>query len=341
METTVGINGFGRVGRAAFRAAHERGLELEWCGINDLADTETLAHLLKYDSVYGRFPGVVVAGRDFIEVDGKKIPVFHEAEPAGLDWGDVGAEVVVESTGRFRTRAAAAGHLEAGARKVIVSAPMKDADATVVLGVNYDQAYDPDEHHVISNASCTTNCLAPVAWLLHEAVGIRHGLMTTIHAYTADQRLIDLPHKDLRRGRAAALNLVPTSTGAAKAIGLVIPELAGKLNGFAVRAPLPTGSIVDLTLETERPTSAEEINSLFRERSDVGELSGILAYSDEPLVSSDIVKSTYSAIFDAPLTSVVDGTQLKVVAWYDNEWGYSNRLVELATRVAAMERVPA
>ena len=246
---------------------------------------------------------------------------------------------MVESTGRFRTRAAAAGHLEAGARKVIVSAPMKDADATVVLGVNYDQAYDPDEHHVISNASCTTNCLAPVAWLLHEAVGIRHGLMTTIHAYTADQRLIDLPHKDLRRGRAAALNLVPTSTGAAKAIGLVIPELAGKLNGFAVRAPLPTGSIVDLTLETERPTSAEEINSLFRERSDVGELSGILAYSDEPLVSSDIVKSTYSAIFDAPLTSVVDGTQLKVVAWYDNEWGYSNRLVELATHVAATERV--
>jgi glyceraldehyde 3-phosphate dehydrogenase len=341
METTVGINGFGRVGRAAFRAAHERGLELEWCAINDLADAETLAHLLKYDSVYGRFPGVVLAGRDFIEVDGKKIPVFHEAEPAGLDWGKVGAEVVVEATGRFRTRAAAAGHLEAGARKVIVSAPMKDADVTVVLGVNYPETYDPGEHHVISNASCTTNCLAPVASLLHEAVGIRHGLMTTIHAYTADQRLIDLPHKDLRRGRAAALNLVPTSTGAAKAIGLVIPELAGKLNGFAVRAPVPTGSIVDLTLEIERPTSAEEINSLFRERSDVGELSGILAYSDEPLVSSDIVKSTYSAIFDAPLTSVVDGTQLKIVAWYDNEWGYSNRLVELATRVAAMERVPA
>jgi glyceraldehyde 3-phosphate dehydrogenase len=341
METTVGINGFGRVGRAAFRAAHERGLELEWCGINDLAEAETLAHLLKYDSVYGRFPGVVVAGRNLIEVDGKKIPVFHEAEPARLDWGEVGAEVVVEATGRFRTRAAAAGHLEAGARKVIVSAPMKDADVTVVLGVNYDETYDPGEHHVISNASCTTNCLAPVASLLHEAVGIRHGLMTTIHAYTADQRLIDLPHKDLRRGRAAALNLVPTSTGAAKAIGLVIPELAGKLNGFAVRAPIPTGSMVDLTLETERPTSAEEITSLFRERSDVGELSGILAYSDEPLVSSDIVKSTYSAIFDAPLTSVVDGTQLKVVAWYDNEWGYSNRLVELTTRVAARERVPA
>jgi glyceraldehyde 3-phosphate dehydrogenase len=341
METGIGLNGFGRVGRAAFRAAHQRGLDLEWLGINDLADPETLAHLLKYDSVYGRFPGAVAAGHDFIAVDGKKIPVFKEAEPAALEWGALGTEIVIEATGRFRTRAAAAGHLHAGARKVVVSAPMKDADATVVLGVNYDVAYDPAEHHVISNASCTTNCLAPVASVLHDAVGIRHGLMTTIHAYTADQRLIDLPHKDLRRGRAAALNLVPTSTGAAKAIGLVIPELAGKLNGFAVRAPIPTGSLVDLTLETERPTSAEEIISLFRERSDVEELSGILAYSEEPLVSSDIVQSPYSAIFDAPLTSVVDETQLKVVAWYDNEWGYSNRLVELAVRVAARERAPA
>jgi glyceraldehyde 3-phosphate dehydrogenase (phosphorylating) len=338
VEATIGINGFGRVGRAAFRAAHERGLELEWAGINDLADTETLAHLLKYDSVYGRFPGDVTAGRDFIAVDDTKIPVFNVAEPAALPWEATGAEIVIEATGRFRTRAAAAGHLRAGARKVIVSAPMKDADATVVLGVNYDEAYDPHEHHVISNASCTTNCLAPVARVLHDAVGIRHGLMTTIHAYTADQRLIDLPHKDFRRARAAALNLVPTSTGAAKAIGLVIPELAGKLNGFAVRAPIPTGSIVDLTVETERPTSIEELVELFRERSDVDDLSGVLAYSDEPLVSSDVVKSPYSAIFDAPLTSVVDGTQAKVVAWYDNEWGYSNRLVELATRVAVADR---
>ena len=335
----IGINGFGRVGRAAFRTAYERGLELEWLGINDLMDPETLAHLLKYDSVYGRFPGAVVAGTDFIDVDGKKIPIFNEPEPSALGWGELGAEVVIDATGRFRTRAAAAAHLDAGARKVIVSAPMKDADATVVLGVNYEATYDPAEHHVISNASCTTNCLAPVAALIHEAAGIRHGLMTTIHAYTADQRLIDLPHKDLRRGRAAALNLVPTSTGAAKAIGLVIPELAGKLHGFAVRAPIPTGSIVDLTLETQRPTSAEEITALFRERSDVGDLSGILAYSEEPLVSSDIVKSPYSAIFDAPLTSVVDETQLKVVAWYDNEWGYSNRLVELAARVATSDRV--
>jgi len=338
MEAGIGINGFGRVGRSAFRASHERGLELEWLGINDLADPETLAHLLKYDSVYGRFPGSVVAGRDFIEVDGKKIPVFNEPQPKALDWDDVGVEIVIEATGRFRTRAEAARHLDGGARKVIVSAPMSDADATVVLGVNHG-TYDPAEHHVISNASCTTNCLAPVASVVHEAVGIRHGLMTTIHAYTADQRLIDLPHKDLRRARAAALNLVPTSTGAAKAIGLVIPELAGKLHGFAVRAPIPTGSIVDLTLETQRPTSATEIDALFQERSDVGELSGILAYSDEPLVSSDIVKSTYSAVFDSPLTSVVDETQLKVVAWYDNEWGYSNRLVELALRVASSERM--
>ena len=335
MAATVALNGFGRVGRAAFRAAHERGLELEWLGINDLADPETLAHLLKYDSVYGRFPGTVVAGTDSIDVDGTKIPVFSRPEPAALGWGELGAEIVIEATGRFRTRVAAAGHLDAGARKVIVSAPMKDADATVVLGVNFETTYDAAEHHVLSNASCTTNCLAPIASLIHEAVGIRHGLMTTIHAYTADQRLIDLPHKDLRRGRAAAINLVPTSTGAAKAIGLVIPELAGKLHGFAVRAPIPTGSIVDLTLETERTTSAEEITSLFRARSDVGELSGILAYSEEPLVSSDIVKSPYSAIFDAPLTAVVDDTQLKVVAWYDNEWGYSNRLVDLARIVGS------
>jgi glyceraldehyde 3-phosphate dehydrogenase len=334
MEPKIGVNGFGRVGRAAFRAAYERGLEVECVGINDLAGPEALAHLLKYDSVYGRFPGTVEAAPDCIRVDGVEIPVFVHAGPLEIPWEEVGAEVVIEATGRFRARAEAAGHLEAGARKVVVSAPMKDADATVVLGVNFEQVYDAEQHHVISNASCTTNCLAPVARLLHETVGIRHGLMTTIHAYTADQRLIDLPHKDLRRARAAAINLVPTSTGAAKAIGLVIPALAGKLNGFAVRAPIPTGSIVDLTVETERSTSAEEINELFRGRADLGELSGILAYSEEPLVSSDIVQSPYSAIFDAPLTTVVDGTQLKVVAWYDNEWGYSNRLIELAARVA-------
>jgi glyceraldehyde 3-phosphate dehydrogenase len=337
--TTVGINGFGRVGRAAFRAAYERELGLQWIGINDLADTEALAHLLKYDSVYGRFPGTVEVSDGVIRIDGTEIPVFSESDPANLPWGELGAEIVIEATGRFRSRAEAAKHLESGARKVIVSAPVKDADATVVLGVNFEQVYDPEAHHVVSNASCTTNCLAPVAKVLHETVGIRHGLMTTIHAYTADQRLIDLPHKDLRRARAAGVNLIPTSTGAAKAIGLVIPELAGKLNGFAVRAPIPTGSIVDLTIEAERPTSIDEINALFRERADLEELAGILAYSEEPLVSSDIVKSPYSAIFDAPLTSVLDGTQVKVVAWYDNEWGYSNRLVELAALVGAEARV--
>ena len=337
--TTVGINGFGRVGRAAFRAAYERGLELEWVGINDLAGPEALAHLLKYDSVYGRFPGTAKAGDGVIRIDDTEIPVFSEADPARLPWGDLGAEVVIEATGRFRSRADAAKHLEGGARKVIVSAPVKDADATVVLGVNFAQAFDVEVHDVVSNASCTTNCLAPVAKVLHETVGIRHGMMTTIHAYTSDQRLIDLPHKDLRRARAAGVNLIPTSTGAAKAIGLVIPELAGKLNGFAVRAPIPTGSIVDLTIEAARPTSIDEINALFRERADVEELAGILAYSEEPLVSSDIVRSPYSAIFDAPLTSVVDETQVKVVAWYDNEWGYSNRLVELATLVGVREPV--
>jgi glyceraldehyde 3-phosphate dehydrogenase len=339
MNTRVAINGFGRVGRAAFRAAYERNLDLDWVGINDLADPEALAHLLKYDSVYGRFPGMIEAGDGCIRVDETEIPVFSEPDPASLPWRDFGAEIVIEATGRFRSRVDAAKHLESGARKVIVSAPVKDADATVVLGVNFAQVYDSEEHHVVSNASCTTNCLAPVAKILHDTVGIRHGLMTTIHAYTADQRLIDLPHKDFRRARAAAVNLIPTSTGAAKAIGLVIPELAGKLNGFAVRAPIPTGSIVDLTIEARRPTSIDEINALFRERADVDELAGILAYSEEPLVSSDIVKSPYSAIFDAPLTSVVDETQIKVVAWYDNEWGYSNRLVELAALVGVEAHV--
>ncbi len=333
MTVRVAINGFGRIGRCAFRAAYERGLDVEWVALNDIADVDALAHLLKHDSVYGRFPAPVEAGEVVIRVDGEEIPVLAEKDPADLPWSELGVDVVLEATGRFRTREEAAAHLAAGARKVIVSAPVKQADATVVLGVNFAEVYDPAHHAVISNASCTTNCLAPVAKILRETVGIRHGLMTTIHAYTSDQRLIDMPHKDLRRARAAAVNLVPTSTGAATAIGLVIPELAGKLAGFAVRAPIPTGSIVDLTVETERPTSAEEINAAFRERADTAELEGILAYSEEPLVSSDIVKSSYSAIFDAPLTTVVDGTQVKVVAWYDNEWGYSNRLVEMAQRV--------
>jgi glyceraldehyde 3-phosphate dehydrogenase len=334
MSTRVAVNGFGRVGRAAFRAAYERELPIEWAAINDVADIEALAYLLEFDTVYGRFPGHVEAGDGYIAVDGSRIPVFAESDPAELPWKDLDLDVVLESTGRFRTRAGASKHLQAGAHKVVVSAPAKEPDVTVVLGVNFESAYMADEHFVISNASCTTNCLAPVAKILHDAVGIRHGLMTTIHAYTADQRLIDLPHKDFRRARAAAVNLVPTSTGAAKAIGLVIPELAGKLHGFAVRVPVPTGSLVDLTVEIERPTTVEEINTLFAERADAGELAGILAYSEEAIVSADIVKSPYSSIFDAPLTNVVDGTQVKVIAWYDNEWGYSNRLVDLATRIA-------
>jgi glyceraldehyde 3-phosphate dehydrogenase len=334
-STRVAINGFGRVGRAAFRAAFESDAEIEWVAVNDVAPVDALANVLTHDSVYGAFPAWVQETDGGLLVDGEPLPVFGEPDPSALPWNELGVDVVLECTGRFRTRADAAKHLDAGARKVIVSAPMKDADATVVLGVNFPDAYDPEHDAVISNASCTTNCLAPVVKVLHETVGIRHGLMTTIHAYTGDQRLVDTPHKDARRARAAGLNLVPTSTGAAKAIGLVIPELAGKLHGFAVRAPIPTGSIVDLTVETLRQTSVGEINALFRERTD-----HILAYSEAPLVSSDIVKSPYSAVFDAPLTSVVDGTQVKVVAWYDNEWGYSTRLVELAQCVLARVREP-
>src|SRR4051794_38316154 len=332
MPVKVGINGFGRIGRNVFRAAHARGADIEWVGLNDITDTETLAHLLKYDSVYGPFAGEVEATATGIVVDGSEIKVFSERDPGALPWGEVGAEVVIESTGLFTDRENAAKHIAAGAKKVIISAPATGADVTIALGVN-DDAYDPDKHEVISNASCTTNCLAPVAKVLHESFGIENGLMTTIHAYTADQRLQDAPHKDLRRARAAAINLVPASTGAAKAIGLVIPELQGKLTGFAVRAPVPTGSVVDLTAVLARETTKEEINEAFKAQADTGAFEGILRYSEDPIVSSDIVKSTHSSIFDAPLTLVLDGTLVKVVSWYDNEWGYSNRCVELAQRV--------
>jgi len=334
MAVRVAVNGFGRTGRAAFRAAYESGADIEWVAVNDVAEPALLAHLLAHDTVYGPFAGSVEAAEEGLVVDGRRIATPMEGDPARLPWSELGVDVVIESTGRFRTRAGAEKHLEAGARKVIVSAPAKEPDVTVALGVNFE-TYDPDLHHVISNASCTTNCLAPVAKVLHGALGIRHGLMTTVHAYTSDQQLLDGPHKDYRRARAAAANLVPTSTGAAKALGLVVPELAGKLHGFAVRVPVPTGSLVDLTVELERATSADEVNALFAERADHDELTGILRYSEEPLVSSDIVKSPFSAVFDAPLTTVVDGTLVKVVAWYDNEWGYSNRLVELAQRVLA------
>jgi glyceraldehyde 3-phosphate dehydrogenase len=335
MPVRVGINGFGRIGRAMFRAAHEQGADLEWAGINDVMDTEMLAHLLRYDSVYGPFPGEVEVLDGAIRVDGHEIPVFAETDPAALAWGKLSAEVVIESTGFFNDRAGATKHLEAGARKVIMSAPAKEPDVTVALGVNFEHEYDPERHHIISNASCTTNCLAPVAKVLHEAFGISHGVMTTIHAYTGDQRLLDAPHKDYRRARSAAVNLIPTSTGAAKAIGLVIPDLLGRLQGYAVRVPVPTASLVDLTVELEHETSAEAVNLAMRERADQGALAGILAYSEDPLVSTDVVKSPYSSVFDSGLTLVTGGTQLKAIAWYDNEWGYSSRLVDLAQRVLA------
>ncbi len=331
MAVKVGINGFGRIGRNLFRAAHEAGADLEFVAVNDLTDTATLGHLLKYDSILGRFPGEVTVGDDSLTVDGSEIKVLSERDPGDLPWGDLGVDVVIESTGFFTKRDDAAKHLSAGAKKVIISAPATDPDVTVALGVNFDD-YDRDSHHIISNASCTTNCLAPVAKVLHEAVGIEHGLMTTIHAYTADQRLQDMPHKDLRRARAAALNLIPTTTGAAKAVGVVLPELNGKLNGFSMRAPVPTGSVVDLTAVVSKEVSADEVGAAFKAAAD-GDLNGILSYTEDPIVSSDIVGDPHSAIFDAQQTMVMEGTMVKVVAWYDNEWGYSNRIVELAGKV--------
>ena len=336
MSVRVAINGFGRIGRTMFRAARAQGADIEWVAINDIVTPADVALLLRHDSVYGRFPGTVEALDGAIRVDDKEIPVFSETDPAALPWGELGVDVVIESTGAFRDRAGAVKHLAAGARKVIISAPGKDPDVTVVPGVNFDEAYDPERHDIISMASCTTNCLAPVAKVLHEAFGIRHGVMTTIHAYTGDQRLIDAPHKDPRRARSAAINLVPTSTGAAKAIGLVVPELAGRMQGFAVRVPVPTASMVDLTVEVESETTVEAVNAAVRAAAG----NGILEYSEEPLVSSDIIGSPYSSVFDAGLTTVVDGTQVKVVSWYDNEWGYSARLAELAQRVLVPVAAP-
>jgi glyceraldehyde 3-phosphate dehydrogenase len=333
MPLRVGINGFGRIGRNVFRAAQEQGADVEWVAVNDLTDAATLAHLLKYDSILGPYPGTVEVSDGGLRVDGRELKVLAERDPAALPWGDLGVDVVIESTGLFTKRDDAAKHLAGGAKKVIISAPATEPDVTVALGVNFDEAYDKDRHDVISNASCTTNGLAPVAKVVNDAVGIEHGLMTTIHAYTADQRLQDLPHKDLRRARAAAINLIPASTGAAKAIGLVIPELNGKLNGFAVRAPVPTGSVVDLTVVTSRPTSVDEVNGALKAAAESGPLKGILAYTEDPIVSSDIVKSPYSSIVDGQLTAVMQDTMLKVVAWYDNEWGYSNRVVDLVQRV--------
>jgi glyceraldehyde 3-phosphate dehydrogenase len=333
MAVKVGINGFGRIGRNVFRAAKAANADVEFVAVNDLVDTATMAHLLKYDSILGRYPGEVTVSGDSIVVDGAELKVHSERDPAALPWGDLGVDVVIESTGFFTARDDAAKHLEAGAEKVIISAPAKDPDVTVALGVNFDSDYDPQSHDVISNASCTTNCLAPLAKVLHEAFGIEQGLMTTIHAYTADQRLQDMPHKDLRRARAAAINLIPTTTGAAKAVGLVLPELNGKLNGFAMRAPVPTGSVVDLTFNTPKAVNPEEVNAAVKEAAE-GPLRGILSYTEDPIVSTDIVGDPHSSIFDAAQTMVNgEGRLVKVVSWYDNEWGYSNRCVELAGKV--------
>jgi glyceraldehyde 3-phosphate dehydrogenase len=333
MPVRVAINGFGRIGRNVFRAAYESGADIEWLAVNDLVDPKTIAHLLKYDSNYGPFPGQVAATDTGFSIDGKDIRVLAERDPADLPWSELGADVVIESTGLFTDRENAAKHLEAGAKKVVISAPATNPDTTVVLGVNFDEAYDAGSHQIISNASCTTNCLAPVAKVLHDSIGIKHGLMTTIHAYTADQRLQDMPHRDLRRARAAAVNLIPASTGAAKAIGLVIPELNGKLHGFAVRAPVPTGSVVDLTVEVNRETTVEEVNAAMKAAADSGPLKDLLIYNEDPIVSSDIVKNPASSILDSELTAVMDGTMVKVVSWYDNEWGYSNRVSDLVQRL--------
>jgi len=332
MPVRVGINGFGRIGRNLFRAAKAANADIEFVAVNDLTDNKTLAHLLKYDSILGPYPGDVQVTATGISVDGEELRVLAERDPAKLPWGDLGVDVVIESTGFFTDRENASKHLDGGAKKVIISAPAKGEDITVCLGVNFDK-YDAGSHDVISNASCTTNCLAPFAKVAHELVGIKHGLMTTIHAYTADQNLQDAPHSDLRRARAAALNLVPTSTGAAKAVGLVLPELNGKLHGFAVRAPVPTGSLVDLTFEAERETSVEEINDAFRSKADTGDLAGILQFTEDPIVSTDIVTNPFSSIVDGGLTAVLDGTLVKIVSWYDNEWGYSNRVVDLVQKV--------
>ncbi|CAA9339700.1 MAG: NAD-dependent glyceraldehyde-3-phosphate dehydrogenase [uncultured Frankineae bacterium] len=334
MTVRVGINGFGRIGRNFFRAVQASNAagttDIEIVAANDLGDLKTMAHLLKYDSILGRLPGEVQVVDGGISIDGRTLKIFAEREPADLRWGDVGADVVVESTGFFTDATKAKAHVDGGAKKVIISAPASHEDVTIVMGVNHDD-YDPAQHTVISNASCTTNCLGPMAKAIHDEFGIVKGLMTTIHAYTQDQNLQDAPHKDLRRARAAALNLVPTSTGAAKAIGLVLPDLKGKLDGYAVRVPIPTGSATDLTVELAREASVDDVNAAVRAAAE-GPMKGFLRYSTDPIVSSDIVTDPASCIFDAPLTKSI-GNQVKVVGWYDNEWGYSNRLADLITLV--------
>jgi glyceraldehyde 3-phosphate dehydrogenase len=333
MTVKIGINGFGRIGRNFFRAAKQGGFDFDFVGVNDLGDAATMAHLLKYDSVHGRYPGEVAVATDGLVVDGDELRLFAERDPVNLPWKEVGAEIVIESTGIFTDRGKAAAHLEAGAQKVIISAPAKGEDLTMVLGVN-DDRYDPATHHVISNASCTTNCVAPMAKVLDDAFGITQGFMTTVHAYTNDQSILDLPHKDLRRARAAAANIIPTSTGAAKATGLVLPHLEGKLDGLAMRVPVPDGSVTDLVATVGAETSVEEVNAAFAAAATAGPLAGKLVYTEDPIVSSDIVGSSASCTFDGQATMVM-GNVVKAVGWYDNEWGYSNRLVDLAALVAS------
>ena len=333
MTTRIGINGFGRIGRNYFRAALAQGADLEIVAVNDLTSPEALAHLFKYDSVGGRLAEPIEVKDGNIVVDGNIIKVLAERDPAKLPWGELGVDIVIESTGFFTKAADAQKHIDAGAKKVLISAPASNEDITIVMGVN-DGLYDNAAHHIISNASCTTNCLGPLAKVINDAFGIERGLMTTIHAYTADQNLQDGPHKDLRRARAAAINMVPTSTGAAKAIGLVLPELKGKLDGYAIRVPVPTGSATDLTVTVSRETTVAEVNAALKAASETEELRGLLTYTDEPIVSSDIVGDPASSIFDSGLTKVI-GDQVKVVSWYDNEWGYSNRLVDLTELVAS------
>jgi glyceraldehyde 3-phosphate dehydrogenase len=331
LAVKVGINGFGRIGRNFFRAMLDKDADFQVVAVNDIADAKTMAHLLKYDSVLGKLDQDVEAGDGTIKAAGQEMQVLSVRNPADLPWGELGVEVVLESTGLFTKREQAAQHLEAGAPKVVISAPATNPDVTIVLGVN-DKMYDKEAHRIVSNASCTTNCVAPLAKVLHDAFGIEQGFMTTVHAYTNDQRILDLPHEDLRRARAAAINLIPTSTGAARAIGLVLPDLQGKVDGMAMRAPVPTGSVIDLVVRLSRETSAEEVNETFRKVADTGPLEGILQFSDDPLVSTDIVNSPYSCIFDSELT-MANGSMVKVLGWYDNEWGYSCRLVDLIGRL--------
>ena len=333
MGVKIGINGFGRIGRVIMRAAQCIGADLDFVAVNDLTDAQTLAHLLKYDSVHGPFPGEVQVKDDAILVNGKEIKVLAVKDPAQLPWKDLGVEVVMECTGLFRDKDKAAKHLEAGAKKVVISAPAKGPDITIVMGVNHHE-YDPSKHHIISNASCTTNCLAPVAKVLLDTFGIQRGLMTTIHAYTNDQVILDFPHKDLRRARAAALSMIPTTTGAAAAVSLVLPQLKGKLDGMAIRVPTPNVSVVDLVVEVEKETNVDGVNAAFKKASE-GELRGILGYSEEPLVSVDFNGIVLSSVVDAPSTSVIEGRMVKVLSWYDNEMGYSSRMVDVAKFISS------